>query len=574
MTKPTILVVTTDKDLLRTFYTVAIKLDMKLLPLAEVSSRDFLAQPWHDVIVDSATPNIDGISLLSLVRSLSPFALRGLVVSSPDHQLLLRAVNEAQVHHIWVKPLSAKEIMDALQQQTEIAGGRTLPLLLATAFESKTETGHGHSYRVAQYALALGHELGLTEDNLRALQLGCLFHDIGKLLLPDQLLKNQTSQVSPVEQTLIRQHPVLGEQLVKGMDLPSEAIRVIRYHHERWDGQGYPDRLQGEMIPLLARIASVANAYDHLTEPKGDSPPLSHSEINALLKSEMGQAFDPKVVRALLNLRETQDVWEVLEQLTELPALAPVVQQALVLLEREDFDWHEVAEVIAQDQNLVAQLLKLANSALTGLRRKVTSLPTALRVLGARPVRNLLLTMTVRPFLQVPSELQLWEHSLACGLVAKRLAQQTKLVDPEEAFTAGLLHDIGKTLLIRFFPQSYRRVQQIARRQGCPTFIAERLIFSVTHAEIGAWLLERWRIPSPFCEAVAVHHTPVPETQPLAWHLYWANQFIHFALGDMPLAKWGMTDLLPPSLHPIFANPEKLVQEAMAQVKSVENALL
>jgi len=571
MTKPIILVVTTDKDLLRTFYNVAIKLDMKLLPLAEVSSRDLLDQPWHAVIVDSATPNIDGISLLSIVRSLSPFALRGLVVSTPDPQLLLRAVNEAQVHHIWVKPLSTREIMDAFQQQTEIISGRTLPLLLATAFESKTETGYGHSYRVAQYALALGHELGLNEDELKSLQLGCLLHDIGKLLLRERFSQNQTLQI---EQTLSRQHPVLGEQLVKNMDLPSGAVSIIRHHHERWDGKGYPDQLQGEMIPLLARIASVANAYDHLTEPKGGKPPLSHLEINALLKSEMGQAFDPKIVQALLNLRETQDVWGVLEQLTGLPALAPVVQQALVLLEREDFDWREVAEVIAQDQNIVAQLLKLANSALTGLRRKVTSLPTALRVLGARPVRNLLLTMTVRPFLQVPSELKLWEHSLACGLVAKRLAQQTQLVDPEEAFAVGLLHDIGKTLLMRFFPQSYRRVQQIARRQGCPTFIAERLIFSVTHAEVGAWLLERWRIPSPFCEAVAVHHTPVPETQPLAWHLYWANQFIHFALGDMPLAKWGMTDLLSPSLYPIFANPEKLVQEAMAQVKSVENALL
>jgi putative nucleotidyltransferase with HDIG domain len=571
MTKPIILVVTTDKDLLRTFYTVAIKLDMKLLPLAEVFSRDFLAQPWHAVIVDSATPNIDGISFLSLVRSLSPFALRGLVVSSPDPQLLLRAVNEAQVHHIWVKPLSMKEITNALQQQTEIVGGRALPLLLAAAFESKTETGHGHSYRVAQYALALGHELGLNESELKALQLGCLFHDIGKLLLSEQLSQHQTSQI---ERTLSRQHPLLGEQLVKSMNLPSEAISIIKHHHERWDGQGYPDRLRGEMIPLSARIASVANAYDHLTEPKRNKPPLPHSEINALLKSEMGQAFDPKIVRALLNLRETQDVWEVLERLTELPALAPVVQQALVLFEREDFDWREVAEVIAQDQNLVAQLLRLANSALTGLRRKVTSLPTALRVLGARPVRNLLLTMTVRPFLQTPSELQLWEHSLACGLVAKRLAQQTQLVDPEEAFTAGLLHDIGKTLLMRFSPQSYRRVQQITERQGCPIFIAERLMFSATHAEVGAWLLERWRIPSPFCEAVAAHHTSVPETQPLAWHLYWANQFIHFALGDMPLAKWGMTSLLPPALHPIFANPEKLVQEAIAQVKSVENALL
>jgi len=571
MEKPTILIVTTDKDLLRAFYTIATKLDMKLRPLAEVSSSDLLAQPWHAVIVDSATTNIDGISLLSLVRSLSPFALRGLVVSTPDPELLLRAVNEAQVHHIWVKPLSAKEIMDALRERTEITGGRTLPLLLVTAFESKTETGHGHSYRVAQYALALGHELGLNEDELKALQLGCLFHDIGKLLLPEQFPPNRTSQF---EQPLSRQHPVLGEQLVKNVGLPSGAISVIRHHHERWDGKGYPDQLRGEVIPLLARIASVANAYDHLTEPKGDSPPLSHSEINALLKSEMGQAFDPKIVQTLLNLRENQDVWDVLEQLTELPALAPIVQQALVLIEQEDFDWREVAEVIAQDQNLVAQLLKLANSALTGLRRKVTSLPTALRILGARSVRNLLLTMTVRPFLQAPSELQLWEHSLACGLVAKRLAQQTQLVDPEEAFTAGLLHDIGKTLLMRFFPQSYRRVQQIARRQGCPIFVAERLIFSVTHAEVGAWLLERWRIPLPFCEAVAAHHTPVPETQPLAWHLFWANQFIHFALGDMPLAKWGMTNLLPPPLHPIFANPEKLVQEAMAQVKSVENAIL
>jgi len=573
MEKPTILIVTTDKDLLRAFYTIATKLDMKLLPLADVPSRDFLAQPWHAVIVDSAMPNVDGISLLSLVLSLSPFALRGLVVSSPDPQLLLRAINEAQVHHIWVKPVSMKEITGALQQRGEIEGGRTIPLLLAAAQESKARAGYGHSYRVAQYALTLGRELRLSENDLRALQLGCLFHDIGKLLLSEQLSQHQTSQPLSVEQTFFRQHPILGEQLVKGMNLSREAISLIRHHHERWDGQGYPDRLQGEMIPLLARIASVANAYDHLTEPKEGEPLLSHSEINALLKSEMGQAFDPNVVRALLNLRETQDVWEILERVTELPALSPVVQQALILLEREDFDWREVSEVVAQDQNLVAQILKLANSALTGLRRRVTSLTTALRILGARPVRNLLLTMTVRPFLHAPSELQLWEHSLACAFVTRKLAQQTQLVDPEEAFTAGLLHDIGKTLLLRFFNQSYKRAQQIAKQQGCPTFIAERLIFSVTHAEVGAWLLEKWRIPAPFCEAVAMHHTPVPETQPLAWHLYWANHLIHFVLEDAPFVGWRVVGLLPPLLHSVIVNPEKLIREAVSQVKSVEDLL-
>ena len=572
MVNPTILVITTDRELLSVFYTAAIRLDMKVLPLADASSHDFLAQPWHAVIVDSSMPDIDSIALLSLVRSLSPFALRGLVVPSPDPQLLLRAVNEAQVHHIWVKPVSVREVVNAFQQREEIAGGRTFPLLLAAALESKTGSGYGHSYRVAQFALAIGRQLELSEPELTSLQLGCFFHDIGKLLLPEKLPQMPDLQAS-MGQILLHQHPLLGEQLVKGMNLPSDALSVIRHHHERWDGQGYPDRLQGEAIPLLARIASVANAYDHLTETKEDETPLSHSEINELLKSEMGKAFDPNVVRALLSLREPEDAWKTLERVTELPALAPIVQRALVLLEREDFDWREVSEIIAQDQNLAAQLLRLANSAMTGLRRRVTSLTTALRILGARPVKNLLLTLTVRPFLQTPSEVQLWEHSLACALVARRLAQQTQLVDPEEAFTAGLLHDLGKALLLRYFPQSYKRATSIARQQGCPIFLTERLVFSVTHAEVGAWLLERWRIPTPFCEAVAVHHIPVPETQPLAWHLYWANRLLHFAFDDTPFARWEIMGILPPTLHSVMANPEQLVQEAIAQVKSVENLL-
>lgn len=573
MVSPTILAVTTDKELLSVLYTVAIKLGMKLLPLADISSHDFLAQPWHAVIVDAAMPNIDGVSLLSLIRSLSPFALRGLVVTSPDPQLLLRAINEAQVHHVWVKPVSAREIIAGLQQREDVTGGRTLPSLLAAAFESKIGNNYGHSYRVAQFALAIGHELGLSEQELTSLQLGCLFHDIGKLLLPEKILKNPDS-LTLEEQLLLRQHPSLGEQLVKGMELTSEAVSVIKHHHERWDGKGYPERLQGEEIPLLARIASVANAYDHLTEPRGSETPLSHSEINQLLKSEMGRSFDPVVVRALLNLREPEDIWGTLERVTELPALAPIVQRVLVLLEREDFDWREVAEIVAQDQNLVAQLLRLANSAMTGLRRRVTNLTTALRILGARSVRNLLLTLTVRPFLQTPSEMRLWEHSLACAFVARRIAQQTQLVDPEEAFTAGLLHDLGKALLLRYFPRSYERARSIARRQGCPSFIAERLVFSVTHAEVGAWLLQRWRIPTPFCEAVATHHVPVPETQPLAWHLYWANHLLHFAFDDAPAARWWMAGGFPPTLRSIAANMEQLAHEAMMQAKSVGDLMI
>lgn len=566
--KPAVLVITNDKNFLDTLHSAVTKLNMRVFSSMDASSRDFLARPWHAIVVDSTTPGIDSVSILSLARSLSPFALRGLVVPpTEDPQLLLRAVNEARVHCVWIKPVSAKDIVDALQRGGEVAAGRTAPLFLVTALESKGGTGYGHSYRVAQYAMVIAKELGLSESLLESLQLGCLFHDAGKLLL--------AQKSSLEERSSLHQHPILGEQLAKEMGLPADALGVIRHHHERWDGQGYPDRLQGEEIPLLARIASLADAYDHLTEPEKGKPRLSRSEIDDLLRSEMGKAFDPDIVRTLINLREDQqDVWEVLERVTELPALAPIVQRVLVMLEREDFDWREVAEAIAQDQNLAAQILKLANSALTGVRRRVTNLMDALRTLGARAIKNLLLTTTVRPFLQTATEFQLWEHSLACALVARRLAQQTQLVDPEEAFTAGLLHDIGKALLLRHFRGSYKRAWQIARQQGCPVFLTERLIFGVTHAEIGAWLLERWRIPSPFCEAVAMHHVPAHETQPLCWHIYWANRFLHFVLDELPSARWVIAEPMAASIsYPFIVDPEQLVREAISQVNSVKDLL-
>ncbi len=570
MTKPSLLLVTTDRQLVTTFRNALNPLGFDPHQLKEVPSPEILAQPWQVVVVDAEMPMCEPISLLCLARSYNPVAQRGLVFTHLEPQDLIRAINEAQVHHLWKRPVTERAILKALQQPKRSLDVSSFALLLSAAIESKGLGHYGHGSRVAHYAMAIGHQLGLTEEQLRALKLGCFLHDVGKLLLPEPVSRNEGATE---ERGLEQQHPVLGEQLLQELALPEEVRAVIRYHHERWDGCGYPDQLRGEEIPLLAQIAALANRYDHLTAPSLHRSPLKHGEINAYFLEEAGRSFAPQVVEAFLRLRESREVWEIVDKITDLPALAPIVAKALTVLEREDFDWLEVAEILVQDPPLVAQLLRLANSAMTGLRRRVTSLLTALKVLGARAVRNLLLTLSVRPFLQVPAELRLWEHAIACALVARWLAHQTNLVDPEEAFTAGLLHDLGKSLLYRFFPESYQRVLHLAHLQGCPTFLVERLIFTVTHGEIGAWLLMRWRLPSLFCDVVADHHHPHRHSSSLAWHLFWANRLLRGEEGEqlpMPpeVERW-----LPSSFFSLFGDTNQLLKTVTVPLVEIQGLL-
>ncbi len=559
MEKPLVLLVTKDEQLVAAFSEATASLNLICHPLGEVPSLETLTAQWHTIVVDAEMPECEAIGVLALAHRHNPRTRRALVVAQLEPQELLRAVNEAAVHHVWVKPVSSQEVAKAFQREEQTLADTSFPLLLSFALESKGFGSHGHGFRVAHYAVAIGRQLGLSEERLRALQLGCLFHDIGKILLPDPLVLSQDELAAPA-QFLEQQHPLWGEQVVQGLSLPEDALAVIRHHHERWDGQGFPDRLKGDAIPLPAQIAALANAYDHLTAPQAGTQTVSHAEINAMLEAEAGARFAPDVVRAFLSLRERKDVWTALEQVTDLPALTPIVHRALALLEREDFDWQAVAEVLMQDQNLVAQLLRVANSALTGLRRRVTSLTVALKMLGAKGVRNLLLTVSMRPFLRVPTELHLWEHSLACAIVARWLAYQTRLVDPEEAFTAGLLHDLGKSLLYRFFPQSYQRAINLALLQGCPIFLMERLVFSATHGEVGAWLLTRWRLPPSFCEAVATHHTPSTASNPLAWHLFWANRLLRAATEHLSFVPPELLRSLPVPLQTLASDPTQLTK--------------
>jgi diguanylate cyclase (GGDEF)-like protein/putative nucleotidyltransferase with HDIG domain len=175
---------------------------------------------------------------------------------------------------------------------------------LATAIDARDQVGMGHVRRTQIYALGLGEVLGLSESEMDALNIGALLHDIGKLAIPDHIL-NKPGKLTPAELEKTKIHPSVGAAILDRVAFESPVVPTVKYHHESWDGSGYPERLRGEQIPLTARILSVADAYDTLRGARPYRPPVGREEARRVLLNGAGIQFDPKIVDVFLrNLRE------------------------------------------------------------------------------------------------------------------------------------------------------------------------------------------------------------------------------------------------------------------------------
>lgn len=166
---------------------------------------------------------------------------------------------------------------------------------LVVATERHDPYTAGHSYRVALYALQLGQALGLPPEKLRALAQGAIVHDLGKLEVPQAIL-NKPGRLTPEERAEIERHPTTGHAIGQLLGLMQDELDVIRYHHERYDGAGYPEGLRGEEIPQLARILAVADVYDALTSHRSYRRAWSHEEAMELIQEQAGSQFDPACV--------------------------------------------------------------------------------------------------------------------------------------------------------------------------------------------------------------------------------------------------------------------------------------
>jgi putative nucleotidyltransferase with HDIG domain len=203
-----------------------------------------------------------------------------------------------------------------------------------------------------------------------------------------------------------------------------------------------------------------------------------------------------------------------LDLVEALPTLPEVITQILALVDDPMVSAHRIAEVVGRDQAMVATILRLVNSPFYGLRGRITSIQHAVVLLGLRTVRNMALSSVLVKTFGVSSADQrfnralLWRHTVACAVGARLLSQELRTIDPEEAFLAGLLHDMGMVILDQYFHPDFRRVLDRVVGQGQGLLEAEQEVLSSDHAAMGAILARRWNFPAPVIEAIARHHRP------------------------------------------------------------------
>jgi putative nucleotidyltransferase with HDIG domain len=201
---------------------------------------------------------------------------------------------------------------------------------------------------------------------------------------------------------------------------------------------------------------------------------------------------------------------DVIKAVQDLPSLPVVVTELLASIDQEDVDTHALAAKITLDQALTAKTLRLANSSFYGMPAKVTSIKQAVSVLGFHAIRTLVTACSVTASF-TPAQAGkfdfagFWRHSIASAVCARVLAPHVKL-NPDTAFTDGLLHDLGTLVLATRFPDQYRGVDEYRRLHDCAVAPAELAVFGVDHAAVGSALAAHWKFPAPIQAAVADHH--------------------------------------------------------------------
>ena len=245
------------------------------------------------ILLDVNMPGIDGFEVCRRLKGdpktrLIPIVLITGLTASEDR---VRGI-EAGADDFLAKPPVIAELEARVRSLTrlkrytdELDSAESVILTLGLTIEARDPYTEGHCQRLAKYATALGTRLGLDDDQLVALHRGGYLHDVGKVGIPDAVLL-KAGRLSPAEYALMQQHTVIGHKMCSELRSLDDVRPIVRHHHERPDGSGYPDQLKGEAIPLLARILSVVDVYDALTTERPYKPPMTPEHAFSSLRQE------------------------------------------------------------------------------------------------------------------------------------------------------------------------------------------------------------------------------------------------------------------------------------------------
>lgn len=275
------------------------------------------------IVTDQRMPAMSGVQLLEQSLGIRPDAIKILLTGYTDVQSLIDAINSGHVYKYIPKPWDADELKLTIKRALEtfelkrrneqLVGDLKQALVdledlsigtiraLADALDAKCDYTSGHSLRVSRYAVAIGQAIGMSDHELKDLELAGILHDVGKIGVPESILW-KPARLSPEEQAIMAQHPVRSAQIIGDIPILQRARSWVKHHHEYMDGSGYPDHLEGDKIPLGARIILVADAYDAMTSDRPYRKAIGHQRAADELRKYSGKQFDGQVVEALLSI--------------------------------------------------------------------------------------------------------------------------------------------------------------------------------------------------------------------------------------------------------------------------------
>src|SRR5438093_10665171 len=259
------------------------------------------------VLLDVRMPRMDGYEVCRRIKAMPRGRLLPVVMITGLSQTTHRVMAlEAGADDFMAKPVEGAELIARVRSALRLKelyntldSAEHVIFSLATAVEAKDSFTERHTHRVGESARLLGQKLGLSEPTLDTLYRGGIIHDIGKIGVSDSIL-HKPGPLNAIELPLMQAHVEIGESIVRPLHSTSGLLPIIRHHHERYDGSGYPDGLKAREIPRVARIVSVCDAFDALVNDRPYRPRRSTDEALAVLRAGSGRQWDPRVVDAFL----------------------------------------------------------------------------------------------------------------------------------------------------------------------------------------------------------------------------------------------------------------------------------
>lgn len=281
---------------------------------AEAAAAAIQAQHPDLILLDVIMPGRSGYEICRELKENPETRLIPIVMITglTDMESKVRGI-EAGADDFLNKPIFPEELFARVRSllkmkefTDELENAEAVLFSLALGVESRDPYTGNHCQRLSRYAGDLGRQLGLDAESIVALKRGGYLHDLGKVTVPDEILKKGTN-LSPAEWEIMKQHPVTGENICRPLRSFRLVLPIIRHHHEHWNGSGYPDHLRGEQIPLLARILQIVDVYDALRTQRPYKPALDHTQAQETMKDEAKAGlWDPNLVEEFFRMLESQ----------------------------------------------------------------------------------------------------------------------------------------------------------------------------------------------------------------------------------------------------------------------------